>query len=178
MLTKLKHYVPQHILYSLYCTLVLPYINYGILIWGNTYNTYLSKIHRLQKWAVRTISFEHYRCHSNPLFKKHKILNVYDTFKLDLGVFMYKHHAELLPKVFINYFRKHNQYHNYTTRNAQNYSFHNAKKTFSDRSIRTSGPVLWNSIDKKLKQARTVKEFRNMFKTNLLETYNYILTIH
>ena len=34
MLTKMKHYVPEYILYSLYCTLVLPYINYGILILG------------------------------------------------------------------------------------------------------------------------------------------------
>ena len=47
MLTKLKHYVPEFILHSLYCTLVLPYINYGILIWGNTCKTYLNKIHRL-----------------------------------------------------------------------------------------------------------------------------------
>lgn len=139
MLTKLKHYVPEFILHSLYCTLVLPYINYGILIWGNTCKTYLSKIHRLHKWSVRTISSEHYRWHANPLFKKHTILNVYDTFKLDLGVFMYKHHADLLQKVFNDYFRKHNQGHNYATRNAQNYSIHNAKKMFSDRSIRTSG---------------------------------------
>ena len=32
MLSKLKHYVPRYILYSLYCTLVLPYINFIILI--------------------------------------------------------------------------------------------------------------------------------------------------
>ena len=171
MLTKLKHYVPEHILHSLYCTLVLPYINYGILIWGNTYKIYLDKIHKLQKWAVRTISLEHYRCHANPLFKKHKLLDVYDTYKLDLGVFMYKHQAELLPKTFINYFRKHNQNHNYSTRNAQNYSIHNSKKCFSDRSIRTSGPCLWNSLDRKTKQSKTAKEFRYKFKTNLLETY-------
>ena len=36
MLTKLKHYVPGNILRSLYCTLILPYTNYGILVWGNT----------------------------------------------------------------------------------------------------------------------------------------------
>ena len=167
MLTKLKHYVPEHILYSLYCTLVLPYINYGILIWGNTYKIYLSKIHRLQKWAMRTISSEHYRCHANPLFKKYNILNVYDTFKLDLGVFMYKHHEELLPKIFNDYFRKHNQNHSYATRNAQNYSIYNAKKMFSDRSVRTSGPVLWNSLDRKSKQTKSVKEFKRMLKTNL-----------
>ena len=29
MLTKLKHFVPENILYSLYCTLILPYINYA-----------------------------------------------------------------------------------------------------------------------------------------------------
>ena len=48
MLTKMKHYVPGYILYSLYCTLVLPYINYSILIWGNTCKTYLDKIFKLQ----------------------------------------------------------------------------------------------------------------------------------
>lgn len=163
--------MPEHVLHSLYCTLILPYINYGILVWGNTYKTYLSKIHKLQKWALRTISLEHYRCHSDPLFKQHKILNVYDTFKLDLGVFMYKHQAKLLPTIFNDYFRKHNQNHNYATRNAQNYSIYNTKKFFSDRSIWTSGPGLWNCLDRKTKQSKTVKEFRNIFKTSLLETY-------
>ena len=77
MLTKLKHYVPGYILYSLYCTLVLPYVNYGILIWGNTYKVYLDKIFKLQKWAIRTISLEHYRSHTGPLFKKKQnVLNV------------------------------------------------------------------------------------------------------
>ena len=31
MLTKLKHFVHENILYSLYCTLILPYIDYGVL---------------------------------------------------------------------------------------------------------------------------------------------------
>ena len=48
--------IPEHILQTLYCTLVLPYINYGILIWGKACKTYLEKIHKLQKWAVRIIS--------------------------------------------------------------------------------------------------------------------------
>ena len=44
MLSKMKHYVPGYILYSLYCTIVLSYINYGIPIWGNTCKTYLDNI--------------------------------------------------------------------------------------------------------------------------------------
>ena len=47
MPTKLKHIVPENILYSLYCTLILPYINYGILIWGITCKIYLDKIFKL-----------------------------------------------------------------------------------------------------------------------------------
>ena len=44
MLTKLKHFVPENILYLSYCTLRLPYINYGVLIWGNKCKIYLDKI--------------------------------------------------------------------------------------------------------------------------------------
>ena len=36
VMNKLKHSIPHCILRTLYCTLILPYINYGILIWGNT----------------------------------------------------------------------------------------------------------------------------------------------
>ena len=171
MLTKLKHYVPDYILYSLYCTLVLPYVNYGILIWGNTYKMYLDKILKLQKWAIRTISLEHYRCHTGPLFKKHNILNVYDTFKIELGTFMYKHQTNSLPKTFSDYFIKNNQIHKYPTRNANDYSIQKSKKMFSDRSIRRTGPILWNSLDTAIKQCKTIKHFRTAFKTEILTTY-------
>ena len=78
MLSKINHYVPGFILYSLYCTLVLPYINYhGILILGNTYKVYLDKIFKLQKRAIRTVSLEHYSSHMCPLSKKHNILDVF-----------------------------------------------------------------------------------------------------
>ena len=69
MINKLKFFIPERVLRTLYCTLVLPYINYGILIWGKACKTYLEKIHKLQKWAVRIISNSHYRSHS-ALFSK------------------------------------------------------------------------------------------------------------
>ena len=54
-------------------------------------------------------------------FLKHNILNVYDTYKLNIGVFMHKHHTNQLPSNFSTYFTKHIQAHNYSTRNAQDY---------------------------------------------------------
>ena len=68
MINKLKFIIPERIPHTLYCTLVLPYITYGILIWGKACKTYLEKIHKLPKWAVRIyISNSHYRSHSAPL---------------------------------------------------------------------------------------------------------------
>ena len=49
VLNKLKCYIPKRVLHSLYCTLILPYVNNSIIIWGNTYHSYMDKIFKLQK---------------------------------------------------------------------------------------------------------------------------------
>ena len=42
VMNKLKHFVPTRTLHVLYCTLVLPYLNFGVLIWGDTCKSYLN----------------------------------------------------------------------------------------------------------------------------------------
>ena len=64
VMNKLKHYVLYRILHTSYCTLILPYLSYGILIWGNTSKSYSDKLVKFQKWAIRTISNSHYRSHT------------------------------------------------------------------------------------------------------------------
>ena len=80
-MNKLKQFVPERILYSLYCSIILPYI-YVILVWGSTCKTHTDKIFKLQKWALRTFSNSHYTAHTDPLFVKYNVLNVYDMYKL------------------------------------------------------------------------------------------------
>ena len=57
ILCKLRHYVDLNILVKLYYALIYPFLTYGILIWGNTYDTTLKPIFILQKKAVRIITF-------------------------------------------------------------------------------------------------------------------------
>ena len=85
---------------------------------------------------------------------------------------MYKHQTNRLPKAFSEYFVRNNQIHKYHTRNASDYSITKTKKKCSDRAIRTTGPILWNTLDTSLKQCVTVKHFRNKFKSNLIANYN------
>ena len=39
-------------MHKLYCTLVLPYLNYGLLLWGNVNKVYLNKVFKLQRRAL------------------------------------------------------------------------------------------------------------------------------
>ena len=74
LVNKLKHCIPYRILHIIYCTLISPYLSYGILIWGNTCNSYLDKLVKLQKWAIRIVSKSHYRSHSGSLFARCMLL--------------------------------------------------------------------------------------------------------
>ena len=49
IINKLKLFVPEHVLRSLYCTLTVPYINYGIIAWGNSCKSNLENIFKLIK---------------------------------------------------------------------------------------------------------------------------------
>ena len=129
IMNKLKYFIPGRILYSLYCTFILPYVNYGILIWGNTCKVYLDKLIKLQKWAIRTISNSHYRSHTQPLFAKHNILKVNDMYSLELGVFMYKYSTNDLPGIFNDYFTKRSDIHGYQTRHVNDLNLTKNKKT-------------------------------------------------
>ena len=104
IINKLKHFVPESVLFSLYCTLILPYINYGIIAWGSSNKSNLDRIVKLQKKAVRTMSNSHYLSHSAPLFKKCYLLNVYDIYLLEVCTFIYKEFNNKLPDIFHNYF--------------------------------------------------------------------------
>ena len=122
MINKLKHFVPKRILLSLYYTLLMPYLNYGILAWGNSCKTYLNKLLKLQRRAVRHICKTSFRHSSKPLFTDLRILNVYNMYNLELCVFMCKYSTDDLPTIFNGYFSKRSQICNRDTRNMTNYN--------------------------------------------------------
>ena len=67
-LNRLKHHCQPTVLMILYNTLILPHINYGILLWGAKVNKD-HEMHLLQKKSVRLITNKHYNAHSEPIFK-------------------------------------------------------------------------------------------------------------
>ena len=75
-------------------------------------------------YKICKTSFRH---SSIPLFRDLHILNVYNMYNLELGVFMYKYSTDDLPTIFKVYFSKRSHIHNRDTRNMTNYNLR--KKT-------------------------------------------------
>ena len=85
IINKLKHYLPLPSLLMIYSSLILPYLNYGILAWGNAHQTLLHRILLLQKKSLRIICNFAKRSHTDSLFFENKILKVQDLYSLQLG---------------------------------------------------------------------------------------------
>ena len=82
IINHLKSIYPQRVLFTLYNSLIISYMLYSILLWGKSDN--VDKIAKLQKRAIRTISFSRPIAHIEPLFKTFNLLkfNDIDTLKL------------------------------------------------------------------------------------------------
>ena len=113
----------------------------------------------------------HYRTHTDPLFIKYNVLNVYDMYKLETGVFMYKYSKGSLPDGFNNFFITRSKIHDYHTRYKDHYHQTRNARTFSDHSIRTYGPVHCNSLGNNVKKSNSIKHFKNHYNTKLMCLY-------
>jgi hypothetical protein len=63
-------------LHNIYRCLILPYITYGLIVWGHASKRYVNKILILQKRALRLIYLKKYKEHAIPLFIESKILPI------------------------------------------------------------------------------------------------------
>ena len=140
-LSRLKKFVPQDVLKIIYNALVLPHLNFGILLWGHN----SKRIIRLQKWAVRAITSSKYNAHTEPIFQKLRLIKFDDIKKLCYLKFHYRYTKNDLPKYFDNMFDQNLPTHNYPTRNKNKPLPADWKKQAAKKSIRFSLlPVIEN----------------------------------
>ena len=74
VIARLRHLVPFTTLLSIYRSLILLYLSYGLAAWDQAAKYHLRKILVLQKRALRFLYFCKPRAHAVPLFISSKIL--------------------------------------------------------------------------------------------------------
>ena len=110
MLAHLKRTVPHRIRLMIYNSLVRPYFEYCIEVWGCSKASDLKVFFKLQKMCVRHISGAGYRSHTDPLFASNKILKIEDLVKYKLltlthQAFYASHPLPPPPDEFVLHFR-------------------------------------------------------------------------
>ena len=103
---RVRHLLTNTALYNLYCTLILPYLNYCCEAWGNTYKSRIQPLYIIQKKAIRICGNVDYRSHTRPLFYHRKTFGLYDIVHFNSMVFMFKVYANLLPTNLLSFFKK------------------------------------------------------------------------
>jgi hypothetical protein len=186
IMCRLKNIIPPSALLLIYNSLVLPYLSYGLLVWGHK----SKKLLTLQKRSVRTIVNAKYNSHTEPIFKNLNLLKVTELYAVQELKFAYKLLNKKLPIYFLNkQYLRHADIHNYNTRMANNLQCLPARHTFVNNSICYRIPDILNNCPISIKQkinTHSLNGFANYTKGYYIGKYEvechidncYICNIH
>ena len=166
ILFKLKYVLPKDALLQLYHSLLHSYFIYGLTVWGNTFSTYISKLHRLQNEAIRIVSGCSWNGTATSLYKALKILPLPLLLHFSTAKFVNNHNRLRLPLQLDNYFTLTKRVHSRNTRFSSNN--HLVSPLFkTQRTPKSIEANLWNSIPEYLRNYFFPK-FKIEFKIFLL----------
>ena len=166
MFFKIRNMVPHEVLICLYNALFLSFLQYGIIVWGQTFNTYLDPLFKIQKKTVRAISFQPPLSPSSPIFKDLQLLELSAIFRLKLLTFVFDSIHGNLPICFNNFFLLGSSVHQYCTRQANKgdlYLVNRNTLQYGLKSLRYLGAKLWNDVPVEIRNIR----LKNLFKLQL-----------
>ena len=168
VLNRLKSILPLQILVNLYNTMILPYLTYCNIIWGNCASYLLQRLFLLQKRAIRVITKSFYLAHTDQLFYKLKILKIHDLYRLQVASFMFSYSKNILPEHFNEFFVLNSSVNNYSTRNSNKLYIPFYRYNFSRTLVRYQGPITWNNLSNELKCCHTLQCFKRNYKMTLI----------
>ncbi len=168
ILARVQFILPQKSLQMLYGTLILPYLNYCLLNWGNASQCHINTLIVLQKKAIRIITHSPPLHHTDGLFKKTKILPLPLLYKLKLGTFMFKFVNKMLPPIFNNLLQNVSDLHSHGTRSEHDFYVGCCRLMCSTGSIRYQAPLFWNSLPVNLKTKKSISSFQSNLKKYLI----------
>jgi hypothetical protein len=169
---KIRPFIPIESLQTLYNTLVLPYLSYCTLVWGDKNNSNLESLFLLQKKIIRTCTNSLWLEHTTPLFISLKKLKLRDIYTYQLAVYMYRYHNKMLPSDLPNVlFINKSDIHDYNTRQASDFHINPTNTMLATNTITTQGPTIWNSLNCTIKNSVSIAVFKNVLKKEILKQY-------
>jgi exonuclease III len=179
IINKLKNHIPQFILLTIYNALIVPHLNYGILLWGHN----PSQLLPIQKRAIRAITLSSYNSHTDPLFRRLNVLKITDIRKMSELKFYYKYTNNNLPEYFLqSYIQTNRQTHAHPrqTRHENMLSIPPHRHHFFKSNLRYTLVHTVNNLPphiKSLCHTHSTDTFTKRAKAHIINQYSTICTI-
>ena len=164
IIIKLRKFLNNESLRSLYYAFIYPYLMYCNHIWGNACSVYLNKLNVLQKKVVRIMAGVKPRTSTANLFDNLDIMRVNDLNIYLIALVMYQVHISEVIDVFQCLFTTNKNIHSHETRQADHFNIPMYHKNIGKTSIRYRGAVIWNNV---LKSGMQLSCSKMMFKQRL-----------
>ena len=177
MISQVKYCFNIECLRLLYYSFVYPHILYGLLCWGKGEPTLLHQTFLLQKRAVCILSKAKYNSHTEPLFKKHKILKLHDLFEYVSLKFMFDYKNLTLPSTFQNAFiLNRNLPNSRPTRQSDHYFVPKHRTNYLSNFPLFTLPRIWNNWIHVVDSINTTQKLKRIIKTTILNKYSSAIT--
>ena len=171
IINKVKRLINRSTFITMYYSFIYPYLSYAIELWGNSSKYNLDALFRQQKKIIRMICNAPYLAHSLPLFTDLKILNVFQLYQYQLGLFMFKIHNNCCPTAVRSMLSEYVFDHEYKTRSKSQSKFKIPfyKLSICQKNIKYKIITFWNYITDKINTNCSDKNFKRQLKLYILQ---------
>ena len=159
-------------LLSLYNGIVLPHLQYCLMVWGDFRGgrnmTIGDALLRYQKRFAGLIAGKRGLYHATPLFGKHGILKIEDIYRQQLRIHGWRFLNGRLPDSQADMLGRVSNVHSHATRSATHDLYSGGR---DHNSISYRVPKEWSGLTKGLKEQRSLTAFKRQSKTEFLTGY-------
>ena len=175
VLNRVKKTLPPSSLLTLYNSLILPHLSYGLEVWGASTCRSMKRVVGLQKKAIRIITKSHWLGHTEPRMKSLKTLKIDDLHKFQCQSLMFDMMRGFCPDIYgfrqaTNESSVRYRLRSVTTQ-PQNLRQPSTTNKSPKKSFSAIAPKLWNELPNGTKNCSTRKEFKGVTKRTFLKKY-------
>ncbi len=170
ILSKLRHILELDTLREVYHALVHSYVRYGIIAWGTAAKTNLKPLQTIINRAIRLMSFAPMgNIDLQPIFEILEVLNIDQTYALEVGKFAYQDKNSLMPTRVAKFFEiNRNENTRVTRQRTANIERISSNTTFGEKSIQKTILEGWENIPGEIRHSPWLKSFKRMYKSHLI----------
>ena len=103
------------------------------------------------------------------MFKKNKILDIYQINKYLVAIFMYKYYHNDLPEVFRDMYITDDTIHTYSTRQEHLYHIPLCRTESFKKTIRYREAIIWNELPSAIRSNSSIYQFNKSFKAQFFD---------